>query len=152
MKSLKLTIACLGLVFLVTAVADAEAGWLEKPKKQQRTEKTEEQMKPYRPDYFPTMGFVGGVLSRDAHSGWKIGDTPLYLAEDCVITMAGVEGDGWLEEGREATVMGVRMGGAISAHSIVVSDPPYMSLGNASEELKEPGPNPNVGKIVKPLE
>lgn len=152
MKSLKLTTVCLGLVFLVTTVAAADAGWLEKPKKQQRTDKTEEEMKPHEVDYLPTMSFVGGVLSRDAHTGWKVGETSLYLAKDCVITMAGEE-EGYLEEGREATVMGVKMGNAISAWSIVVSQPSYMSLGQSSSpELKEAGPNPNVGKIVRPVE
>jgi hypothetical protein len=115
-------------------------------------EKTEEENKPHEVDYLPTMSFVGGVLSRDAHSGWKVGETPLYLAKDCVITMAGEE-EGYLEEGREATVMGVKMGNAISAWSIVVSEPSYMSLGQSSSpELKEAGPNPNVGKIIRPVE
>ena len=152
MKSLKLTLICLGLVFLVTSVAEVDAGWLEKPKKQQRTEKTEEEIKPHEVDYLPTMSFVGGTLSREAHTGWKVGETPLYLSKDCVITMAGEE-EGYLQEGREATVMGVRMGNAINAWSIVISEQSYMSQGQSSStELKEAGPNPNVGKIVRPVE
>jgi len=152
MKNFKLAMIGLGLALTVMVVTDAEAGRRKKPEKGARTEKTEEMKKPHRFDNLPTMDFLGGILSRDAHSGWKGGETPLYLHGDCVITMDGAD-EGWLEEGREAVVMGARVGGAISAWSIHVSQPSYKTMGSSmSKELKESGPNPNVGKIVKPIE
>ena len=152
MKNFKLAMIVLGLALTVMVVTDAEAGRRKKADKEARTEKPEEMQKPQRVDNLPTMDFLGGTLTRDAHSGWKIGETPLYLHGDCVITMDG-EGEGWLEEGRKAVVMGARMGGAISAWSIHVSQPQYKTIGlSQSEELKEVGPNPNVGKIVQPVE
>ena len=152
MKNFKLAMIGLSLALTVMVVTDAEAGRRKKPEKGARTEKTEEMKKPRRFDNLPTMDFLGGTLTRDAHSGWKIGETPLYLHGDCVITMDGAD-EGWLEEGREAVVMGARMGGAISAWSIHVSQPSYKTMGSSmSKELKESGPNPNVGRIVKPIE
>ena len=152
MKNFKLAMIGLGLALTVMVVTDAEAGRRKKPEKGARTEKTEEMKKPQRFDNLPTMDFLGGTLTRDAHSGWKIGDTPLYLHGDCVITMDGQD-EGWLEEGREAVVMGARVDGAISAWSIHVAQPQYKTIGlSQSKELKEAGPNPNVGKIIQPVE
>ena len=49
--------------------------------------------------------------------------------------------------------MGARFGDAISARAIHISQPSYKSMGQSqSPELKETGPNPNVGKIVRPVE
>lgn len=152
MKNLKLAMICLALAAMVISVGDAEAGKRNKPKKGARTEKSEEMKVPRRFDNLPSMEFMGGTLTRDAHSGWKLGETPLYVRGDCVITMDGSD-DGWLEEGREAVVMGARTGGAISAWSIHVAQPAYKTMGSSmAAELKEAGPNPNVGKIVKPVE
>lgn len=154
MKNLKLTTICLGLVLALTAatVVEAQAGVFGKNKKKERTEKTEEEMTPRRFDKYPSMHFMGGTLTRDAHSGWKLGETPLFLGADCVITVEDSD-EGFLEEGREAVVMGSMIGGSISAVSILVMKPAYRNMGLAqSKELKEAGPNPNVGKIVKPVE
>ena len=153
MKHLKLAMICLCLTFAVMVVTEADAGKIKKPKKGQRTEKTEEQMKPHRFDKQPAMDFVGGTLTQDAHAGWKIGNTQLYIGKGCVIKVDGDEEGGYLEEGREAIVMGARFGNAISARSIHISKPVYKTMGlSQSTELKEAGPNPNVGKIVSPVE
>jgi hypothetical protein len=152
MKNVKLATICLGLALTLMVTTGAEAGRKKKPPKNARTEKSEEMKKPRRFDNLPSMDFLGGTLTRDAHSGWKIGETPLFVRGDCVITMDGAA-EGFLEEGREAVVMGARMNGAISAWSIHVSQPQYKSLGKMpSEEVKEAGPNPNVGVIVKRVE
>lgn len=152
MKNIKSTTVFLVLALTVMFVAEADADWFGKDKKKARTEKSEEMKKPAEYNKYPSMSFVGGILSQTAHSGWKIGETPLYLRSDCVISMADSE-EGWLEEGRHATVMGARMGGAINAYSIYVSLPEYQTRGmGSSKELKEAGSNPNVGKIVRPVE
>lgn len=154
MKHLKLTTICLGLALVLTAVTavGADAGMFGKSKKEKRTEKSEEEMAPRRFDKYPNMQFMGGTLSQDAHTGWKLGETPLYLAKDCVITMEGSD-EGYLEEGREAVVMGSMVGGTISALAINVMQPVYKTIGMGdSQELKEPGENPNVGVILNPAE
>ncbi len=152
MKNLKLAMICLSLALTVMVVTEAEAGRLKKPTKGARTEKTEDEMLPHRFDNFPPMSFMSGILTQNAHSGWKIGETPLYLHSDCVITMDGAD-EGMLQEGAKAVVMGSRIGGAISAWAIHVSQPVYGTAGfNRSSELKEPGPNPNVGMILEPRE
>ncbi len=152
MKHLKLAMICLGFTLAAMVVTEAEAGRKNKTPKGARTEKTEEMKEARRFDNKPTMDFLGGTLSRDAHSGWKIGGTSLYLRKDCVIIMEGVE-EGWLEEGRQAIVMGSRVGNAISAWSIHIAQPEYKTMGlSQSKELKEAGPNPNVGQILKPVE
>ena len=153
MKHLKLAVICLILAMGIMVVSDAEAGKTKKPPKGSRTEKTEEETKPHRFDDYPSMDFVGGTLTQDPHTGWKIGNTSLYLKKGCVIVMDGVEEQGWLEEGREAVVMGARMGEAISAWSVHIAQPTYKTMGmSQSNEQKKPGPNPNVGKITKRAE
>jgi len=152
MKHLKLAMICLSLTLTVMVVSEAEAGRFNKPSKGERTEKTEEEMIPRRFDNLPTMSFMSGILTRDAHSGWKIGETPLYLHGECVITMDGSD-EGMLQEGAKAIVMGARMGGAVSAWAIHVSMPQYGMAGfNKSAERKEVGPNSNVGMILEPKE
>lgn len=152
MKHIKPTTIFLALALTVMFVAEADADWLGKDKKKARTEKSEEMKKPAEYNKYPPMSFIGGILTQTAHSGWKIGETPLYLHSECVISMADAE-EGRLEEGRHATVMGARMGGAINAYSIYISLPEYQAQGmGSSRELKEAGPNPNVGKILKPAE
>jgi hypothetical protein len=154
MKHLKLTTICLGLALVLTAVAatGADAGMFGKKKKEKRTEKAEEEMTPRRFDKFPNMRFMGGTLTQDAHTGWRLGDTPLYLGKDCVISVEGSD-SGSLEEGREAVVMGSMVGGMINAWSILVMQPVYKTVGMGdSQELKEPGNDPRVGKILKPAE
>jgi len=148
MKHLKLATICLGLALTVMLATEVEAG--NKPTKGTRTEKTEEMKQPGRFDNNPTMQFMSGVLTRDAHSGWKIGETPLYVSGKCVITMDGVEEGGWLEEGRTATVMGSKIGEAISAWTVMVSRPDYEYRDfKQSSTLKEPGPNTNVGTVLR---
>ncbi len=152
MKHLKLAMICLSLALTAMVVTEAEAGRIKKPTKGARTEKTEEEMLPHRFDNFPPMSFMSGILTKDAYSGWKIGETPLYLRRDCVITMDGAE-EGTLQQGAKAVVMGSRIGGAVSAWAIHISQPVYGNAGfNRSDELKKAGPNPNVGMILKPKE
>jgi|GEM_PF-5838082 len=152
MKHLKLTTICLGLALTAMTVTQADAGIFGKARKKDRTEKTEEMKKPARFDNYPTMQFIGGTLTRGTHSGWSVGDIPLYLHQDCIIATGDTE-DGELLEGRHATVMGTMVGGAISAYSIYVSSDPGPAMGWASSvEVKEAGANPNVGVIRKPAE
>jgi hypothetical protein len=152
MKHLKLAMIFLCLAMMGMVTMEAEAGWLKKSDKKERTEKPEEMSVPHRFDRNPNMVFMGGTLSQDPLSGWKIGDTPLYLGKKCVITMAGAD-KGTLEEGREAVVMGVKVGEAISAWSIQVA-PLYtpMQLDSGIEPEMEPGDNPNVGRYTGPVD
>lgn len=149
MKHLKVAMVCLGLALTVMVVNEAEAGRIKKPAKGARTEKTEEEMQPRRFDRLPSMQFMSGTLTRDPHSGWKIGETPLYLSSRCVITTQGSE-EGMLEEGAKAVVMGSMVGGAISAWTVNVSQPDFhMKDFSQGGGLKEAGENPNVGEFLQ---
>lgn len=152
MKHLKLTAIGLVLAMTVMVVAEAEAGRIKKPRKGSRTEKTEDMKTPQNYDMYPTMQFVSGVLSRDHHAGWKIGETPLYVHKDCTIYLEGAE-EGFLQEGREAFVMGSLVGEAISAISIRIAEPNFPTNGpNPMADIMEPGENPNVGRYTGPID
>jgi len=152
MKHPKLAMIFLVLAMTVMVVTEVEAGRIKKPKKGARTEKTEEMKKPAKFDNYPSMQFTSGVLSRDALTGWRIGDIPLYVHKDCSIYLEGAE-EGYLEEGREAVVMGSMIGDAMSAMSIHISNPSYMMNGTDSlETIKEPGENPNVGRLTEKVD
>ena len=129
----------------------ADAGWFSKDGGKKRTEKTDEEQTPRRFDDLPSMTFKGGTLVQDAYGSWMVGETPVVLASDCVITEFGQD-SGQLKAGRHATVMGPLVGGTIQAWSVYVGPPQYTSLGvtQESEELREPGADPNVGRIVSP--
>jgi hypothetical protein len=149
MKHLKLATICLVLALTVMVVTDVEAGRIKKPPKGARTEKTEEMNRPAEFNNYPNMQFTSGVLSRDAIAGWKIGDIPLYVHKDCSIYLEGAE-EGYLEEGREAIVMGSMIGDAINAMSIRIDNPSYQT--NRTDDLesnREPGENPNCGRFTE---
>jgi len=148
MKNLKLAMICLGISLTAMVATEAEAGRIKEPPKDSRTEMPEEMKKPRRFDKLPTMHFMSGVLSQSLHSGWKIGETPLYLHQGCVINVDG-DVEGSLQEGRKAVVMGSMVGEAISAWSIYLPKPDHQMTGfNQSNQLKEPGPDPDVGRIL----
>ena len=149
MKNLKLAMICLGISLTAMVASEAEAGRIKEPPKDSRTEMPEEMKKPRRFEKLPTMHFMSGVLSLSPHSGWKIGETPLYLHEGCVINVDG-DVEGSLEEGRKAVVMGAMVGEAINAWSIYLPKLDHQITGfNQSIQLKDPGPDPNVGRILK---
>jgi len=152
MKHLKLAMIGTALVLVTMVATEADAKKIKMPPKGARTEKSEEMKTPRRFDNYPPMHFLGGILTQDSTYGWKIGEIPLYLHKDCVITMDGAD-EGWLEEGRNAVVMGAQIGNAISAWSVHVSLPEFSNAEYSSKkELKEAGNNPNVGKIIKKAE
>ena len=108
--------AALVLVFALgmTMVPDADAGWLDKLKKDEDQSKTT-----HRYDFLPTMSFNSGVLGRDTGQGWPVGGFKLVLAENCRIT-SDVDRVTGLEEGRTALVMGSRLGDTIVAWQIEI--------------------------------
>ena len=152
MKHLKQGMIFLVLAMAVMVVTEVEAGRIKKPKKGARTEKTEAMKQPAEFDKLPSMTFVTGVLSRDIHSGWKIGETPLFMHKGCTIYMEGVE-EGFLEEGREAFVMGSMLGEAISAYSVRLAEPEFKTnQPNDLLDIMEPGEDPNVGRYTGPVD
>ncbi len=54
---------------------------------------------------------------------------------------------------QKTSMMGPLIGGTIQAWSIYVGAPEYTTLGlESSPEQREHGPNPDVRKIINPLE
>ena len=70
------------------------------------------------------MSFHTGVLGRDAGTGWTLGDLRLSLAPNCEINSEADQGTG-LDEGREALVMGSRLGDTIVAWRVLVKQNEY---------------------------
>lgn len=139
----------LGLGLVVILASDADAGRIKKPKKGLRTETPEEMKNPHEFDRSPLMQFKAGILTRDLHSGWKIGDTPLHLSRNCAIYLEGAE-DGFLQEGQEAVAMGSMVGGALSAWSVHISGQDYgYPPISGQREIKEPGADPDVGVLLQ---
>jgi hypothetical protein len=152
MKHIKTGMLCLGLALTVMVATEASAGRIKQAPKGSRTEKAAELQIPRRFDNYPPMSFIGGTLTRDGISGWKVGTTPVYLRRDCTILVEGMEG-GVMAGGREAVVMGTLVGGAISAWSVRVSGPDMAGFESARENPnKTVGHNPAVGTILQPMD
>ena len=147
----RITILTLALVFTlgVTVAPTADAGWLKKDKAK-RTEKPEWMKKPQRYDEVPTMSFHSGVLQQDGWTGWKVGETKIQFAKDCLITSDGAE-TGSLDAGRKAIVMGPKFGDTILAWSVRVIKPEF-TVGrttSAGVQLQYSETNPNCGEVIQ---
>lgn len=145
----RITIITLALVFVlgVVAVPSADAGWLKKDKAK-RTEKPDWMKKPQRYEG-PTMSFHSGVLQQDGWTGWKLGETKIQFAKECLITADGVEG-ATLDAGREAVIMGPRFGDTILAWSVRVLKPSF-AMGrsmNSDVKLQYSETNRDCGEVI----
>lgn len=147
----RITIILLVLAFAAGAVAapEAEAGLFKKDKSK-RTDKPEWMKKPQRYEDMPAMSFHSGVLQQDGWTGWKLGELKLEFAKDCEITAAGSE-EGFLDAGRQAFVMGPRVGDTIVAWNVRVSAAVLETAPtvHANVEAIESETNPNCGEIVR---
>ncbi len=145
----RITVITLAMVFALGVVAapSADAGWFNK-KKSDRTEKPDWMKKPQRYDG-PTMSFHSGVLQQDGWTGWKLGETKIQFAKECLITSGGVAG-GTLDAGRKAVVMGPRFGDTILAWSVRVEKPDFMMGRTPSSEvqLQYSETNSNCGEVI----
>jgi hypothetical protein len=103
------------LIVGLLAASDAQAGLFDGWGK----DKTEQSKVAPRYDHYPSMGFHAGLLGRDVGTGWTLDGFRLVLAKDCVVTTEIPMGDG-LDEGREALIMGSRMGDTIVAWRVKV--------------------------------
>ena len=146
----RITIFTLALAFMLGVVAtpEANAAWFKK-KQSKRTDKPEWMKKPQRYDG-PTMTFHSGMLQQDGWTGWKLGETKIQFAKECLITTDGVEG-GALDAGREAIIMGPKFGNTILAWSVRVLKPSFMigRTPNSEVQLEYSKTNPNCGEVIK---
>ncbi|MDX2474781.1 MAG: hypothetical protein QNL91_13860 [Candidatus Krumholzibacteria bacterium] len=149
MKRITVLLLALVMALGVVATPEASAGWFKKDKKPERTEKPDWMKKPQRYEG-PRMSFHSGVLQQDGQTGWKLGETSIQFAKDCLITTDGAEG-GYLDAGREAIVMGPKFGDTILAWSIRVTQPDYTSGRNQNGDVQliVSETNPNCGEIVE---
>ena len=146
----RILVVLLALVVVAGAVVgpDATAGMFKKDKSK-RTEKPEWMKKPRRYDDLPDMSFYAGKLQQDNWTGWKLGELKLEFARDCLITADGVEVNRF-DAGRQAIVMGPRIGDTIVAWSVQISSREPSSLGGYGSDLQvqKSETNPNCGVIV----
>jgi hypothetical protein len=146
---MKRTIIITLALVLAFGLATAEAGQRDKktrkaPKKGERTEMPET-WGAARYNEFPTMSYMAGMLNREGWHGWSLDGVSLILKDDCTIMTE--EGDGMLQEGRKAIVMGSRVGDTMVAWSVRVMGMDYSSPTPEPYVVREPGPNPNVGVL-----
>lgn len=114
MKKQLITAAILMVFLGVAVVHDAAAGLFDRFKSDQ-----EETKVPPRYNLLPTMSFHKGVLGRDVGAAWTLGELKLSFAPTCEITSEAKNGAG-LDEGREALVMGSKVGDTIVAWRVTV--------------------------------
>lgn len=147
MKRITATLLALIFAFGLGVAPDADAGWRKKDKPK-RTEKPEWMKKPHRYGDGPTMSFHSGVLQQDGWTGWKLGETKLQFAKDCVFTGDGAA-EGVLDAGRRAFVMGPRVGDTIVAWSVRVGyiEAPIENSDDSNVSVEKSEANPHCGEI-----
>ncbi len=149
MKRIMVTILASVITLGLVTATEAGAGWFKKSEAP-RTEKPDWMKKPRRYENLPAMSFHSGVLQQEGWDGWKLGEVKLQLAQDCLITTAGAA-DGFLRAGRQATVMGPKVGDTIVAWSVRVTQEsvPAPAVYDANLVLRKSEANPNCGEIVQ---
>ena len=130
----------LALVLSTMAVPEAGAGWFNKGKDKDQESKTTP-----RYDLYPSLSFHKGVLDRGMGQAWRLDDVNLQVRSDCVIT-SDFGGEAVLVEGREAIVMGSRIGDTIIAFRVRIVKPDRPNDGvRKSSEVRPSDVDPTVG-------
>lgn len=144
------TTATLVLLCGALVMTDAEAAGRGKRDKQrpQRTEMPAEYMQPHHFDRDPSMSFHSGTLRRDGLAGWRVGEVTLQLTANA--TVLGPDGeDSFLQEGREAVVMGPRFGSTMLAWSVrMLSSEPALAASADIRSKKASDSDADVGELV----
>lgn len=144
------TTAALCLLAGALVASDAEAGKRRDPKKlsKDRTEMPALYTEPHHFDRDPTMSFHRGVLRRDGLAGWRVGDLHLQMRPDGLV----LDPDGqqsFLQEGRDAVVMGPRVGDTMVGWNVRLLGSESMSSASTTDVVKKPSDvTPDVGEIV----
>lgn len=149
MKRMTVISLVLALAFGAVAAPKADAGWFRKDKSN-RTEKPEWMKKARRYNELPAMSFHSGVLQQDGRTGWKLGESKLQFAADCLVTLDGAEGAS-PEAGRRAVVMGPHVGDTIVAWTVRIAAPTTNAdtKYDSNVEIRSSVSNPNCGEIVR---
>lgn len=140
-------IALTGLVL----ASDAEAGRRKDKGKlsEKRTEMPALYTDPHHFDRDPTMSFARGVLRRDGLAGWKVGDYNLQMGPQA--NVLGPDGQAtMLQEGRDALVMGPRLGDTYIGWSVRLLDPERPGTSTADGVTRKPSDTTtDVGELVQ---
>jgi hypothetical protein len=140
-KNLKTLAALLALTALLTAPA-ADAGMLDKLLGGDEGKDA----RPPRYDLFPKMGFFTGTLGRDIGTGWTLDGYRLILASECTIS-SEVHDVPMLDEGRQALVMGPKVGDTIVAWRVRIKQDEYgIQANNPEEQFTPSDSDPTVGE------
>ncbi len=150
MKRSILTTAALVLLAGALVMTDAVAAGRGKREKQgpRRTEMPEEYMQAHHFDRDPSMSFHSGTLRRDGLAGWRVGEVALQLTADA--TVMGPDGqESFLQEGREAVVMGPRFGSTMLAWSVrMLGSQPLAAVSASNAGRKPSDSDSDVGELV----
>lgn len=99
-------------------------------------------------DRDPSMSFHSGTLRRDGLAGWRVGEVALQLTADA--TVMGPDGqESFLQEGREAVVMGPRFGSTMLAWSVrMLGSQPLAAVSASNAGRKPSDSDSDVGELV----
>jgi len=103
-----------------------------------------------RYDNYPTMSFQKGILSRGIGQSWELEGLKLHFVSGCQVTNEmGAEGS--LSDGREALVVGSRMGDTMIVQRVRILKPDNLNEGLASSAQVIPSDvDPTVGEGTGP--
>ena len=150
----RITVVLLALAVAAAAFVgpNATAGMFKKDKFK-RTEKPEHLKKPRRFTDRPPMSFHAGELQQDNWTGWQLGELKLKFADDCLVTQNGAV-VGRLTAGRQAVVMGNKVGDTIVAWTVQIRgrQPASLDYLGADIQEKKSVTNPNCGEILRAAE
>ena len=120
--TLLMSLVLLGLMF---SSVTADAGWRDRKDRDKREKARRERVENTpRYDNYPTMGFFAGELRQGGFAEWTLDEAGIYLTKDCnVVDEEGNDAD--LMSGRQALIMGPRIGDTIVAWSIRIMKPEW---------------------------
>lgn len=145
MKSINILLLAAMTACCLLGADGAEAGLFDRWNKK---EPQKEAVPRY--DLLPSMTFYKGVLGYGVANSWELDDVQLQFVSDCVVT-SELSGDGGLQAGQEALVMGSRIGDTIIAHRVRIVKPDYMNEGMPKSGTVSPcEADPTVGEGTGP--
>ena len=141
MKNKLFILVATALLLAGMVVNDAGAGIFGNKEKD-----AERELKTWRYDRMPTMGFASGRIVKDTLTEWKIGDKQVVFSPTCTVIGAGGEATK-IREGSEVIVMGARAGNTIVAWQVRVMKPDYlMDVGTKRSTVNWSEVDPDVGE------
>ncbi len=145
MKRIIPILAVAALLVGVLGTDMAQAGLLDKWKNK---DKKEDPVPRY--DNYPTVSFYAGKLGHGLGTSWQLDDVELHFLPGAKVTSDYGDDQG-LREGKDALVVGTKMGDMIVVHRVRVMKDDSNFMGHSSAETFIPSEvDPTVGEGTGP--